>query len=45
MKIGPWERATGGLLTAAALVFLAAYAIPIIWAPVASGRADWLLNR
>jgi voltage-gated potassium channel len=31
VKIGQWERATGRLLTAAAIVFLAAYAIPIMW--------------
>lgn len=31
MKVAQWERATGWLLTAAAAVFLAVYAVPIIW--------------
>lgn len=31
MKIGQWERLTGWLLTAAAVVFLGVYAVPIIW--------------
>jgi voltage-gated potassium channel len=31
VKIGQWERATSWLLTAAAVVFLIVYAIPIIW--------------
>lgn len=31
MKIGQWERLTSGLLTVAAVVFLAVYAVPIIW--------------
>jgi hypothetical protein len=31
VKVGQWERLTGGLLTASAVVFLVAYAVPIIW--------------